>query len=791
MRPKDREAGLPPKMTPSFHARIARPLMLLVVLSLPLVGWGVHQAFRTANNNVTQWLPEGFPETAVYNRFREVFGSDDFAVVSWEGCTLDDPRLKSFARAVVSPGRQEPSDGPTRWFQRVITGPRAISMLTEGPFAISREEAVERFEGTLIGWDGEMTCAVVTLSQEGNANRTAALRAIEEIAETHAGISKDELRLGGDAVINAAIDLESERAVRQWIALSWAVALLTAWLCLRSAKLIAMVFSVAVYSSAIATAVVYFTGGTMNLVMVVMPVLIYVLALSACVHLANYYQDAVREAGPSGAPQRSLAAGWLPCALSTGTTALGLISLCVSHVIPVRMFGIYASVGMLVSLGILVLLLPAMFETWPPPLSRQSRMRIWWRRRLIRPMARHVARLRLPILAVGLPAMLLLAVGVAYVQTSVAPARFFPEDGRWAQDAAWLQSRIGPMVPFEVLLEFPELDSPEDPNDPYPFTFLERLELVRRVADVVRSVEHVGGTLSPATFGPSEEVVQAVDAPGIELGPIGRAMMRAGGLRDRDWLQRSVLNRRLLKYREHFEAANYLKRTGRSEQWRVSARVMSMAKVDYDLILEDVERRVDAQLAREGLQLDVVRPIYTGVVPLVFVAQRELLDGLFKSFCLAFALIAVVMTLLLRSPTAGLMSMIPNLFPAVLVFGTMGWLGILVDVGAMMTASVALGIAVDDTLHFLTWFRRSRAAGHSREASVVNAFDRCAVAMTQTTLIAGLGLIVFVLSDFQPVAQFGLLMAVLLASALVGDLILLPALLTTKVGEGFAKHQSR
>lgn len=775
-------------MTPSFHARIARPLMLLIVLSLPLVGWGVHQAFRTANNNISQWLPEGFPETEVYHRFRAVFGADDFAVVSWEGCTLDDPRLERFAQAVVPPHGEQKADDSSRWFQRVITGPRVITTVTEGPFPISRDEVIRRFQGTLVGPDGETTCAVITLSEEGNANRTAALDAIKRVAVDHCGIPEEDLRLGGDAVINAAIDLESERAVRQWIALSWAAALTAAWFCLRSVKLMVTVFSVAVYSSAVSTSVVYFTGGTMNLVMVVMPVLIYVLTLSACIHLANYYYDAVREEGLADAPQRSLAAGWLPCALSAGTTALGLVSLSVSHVVPVRMFGIYSSTGMLLSLGILMLLFPAMLETWPPPARRHVETRAWWRRRFLQPFAGKVVLLRAWILAVGLPAIVLFAVGVAFVQTSVAPARFFPEDGRWWRNVVWLQRNIGAVVPFEVLLEFPELHGHEDSDDSYTLTFLERLELAGRVADVVRSVEHVGGTLSPATFGPSQESRDELGAQDVDLGRTGQALLRIAGVRDRDWLRRSVLNRRLLRYRNHFEETRYLQPTDGGEQWRISARVSPVDGMNYDLLLEEVQRRVDAQLAAEGLDRDVVRPIYTGVVPLVFVAQRELLDGLFKSFCLAFALIAVVMTVLLRSPTAGLTSMVPNIFPAAIVFGMMGWLGILVDVGAMMTASVALGIAVDDTLHFLTWFRRSRAAGHSREVAIANAYDRCAVAMMQTTTVAGLGLVVFVLSDFQPVSQFGLLMAVLLAAALVGDLVLLPAMLATKVGEGFVKH---
>ena len=77
----------------------------------------------------------------------------------------------------------------------------------------------------------------------------------------------------------------------------------------------------------------------------------------------------------------------------------------------------------------------------------------------------------------------------------------------------------------------------------------------------------------------------------------------------------------------------------------------------------------------------------------------------------AIGLIAVVMTVVLRSPAAGIISMIPNVFPIVVVFGALGWLGINVDIGIMMTASVALGVAVDDTVHFLTWFRRGISRG--------------------------------------------------------------------------------
>jgi hypothetical protein len=143
------------------------------------------------------------------------------------------------------------------------------------------------------------------------------------------------------------------------------------------------------------------------------------------------------------------------------------------------------------------------------------------------------------------------------------------------------------------------------------------------------------------------------------------------------------------------------------------------------------------------------------------------------------------MMFVLRSPWAGLVSMIPNVFPIFVIFGALGWLGIKVDIGIMMTASVALGVAVDDTIHYLTWFRRGIAQGLSRKAAAMQAYERCGVAMVQTTLIGGLGLAVFATSTFTPTQQFGYLMITMLCAALVGDLLLLPAIVVGPLGRFF------
>ncbi|MCC9644922.1 MMPL family transporter [Rhodopirellula sp. JC740] len=193
--------------------------------------------------------------------------------------------------------------------------------------------------------------------------------------------------------------------------------------------------------------------------------------------------------------------------------------------------------------------------------------------------------------------------------------------------------------------------------------------------------------------------------------------------------------------------------------------------------------------------------IYTGVVPVVYKAQRTLLGSLVESILLAFVLIGIVMIVLLNPgafPTrwlmpanvqsgllAGAVSMIPNVFPVLLVFGLMGHLRTAVDIGTMMTASVAMGVAVDDTIHFLTWFRQFLEEGKTRREAVIETYRRVGPAMTQTTIVGGLGLFIFAMSTFTPTQRFGTLMLVMLAAALIGDLILLPALLAGPLGKVF------
>jgi len=118
----------------------------------------------------------------------------------------------------------------------------------------------------------------------------------------------------------------------------------------------------------------------------------------------------------------------------------------------------------------------------------------------------------------------------------------------------------------------------------------------------------------------------------------------------------------------------------------------------------------------------------------------------------------------------------------VIVFGGMGWLGIDVDVGSMMTASIALGVAVDDTIHYLNWFRDELDRVGDRKKAILAAYQHCATPTLQAALISGLGLSIFAFSMFTPTKQFGILMLVILWTGAIAELVYFPAILAGPLG---------
>ena len=350
-------------MKRTFYERFAWPIIIVVVLMAPVTIWAAFSALRTNKNDVKEWLPESFQATQDYKEFQSHFGNETFVLISWDGCTLDDPRVEKLGELLVSP----PNPQAPRYFDHANTGQSLLDQLTTPPTNLPRTEALRRLEGSLIGPDGKQSSLALTLTPLGLENMRLALEAVQAAA-TEAKIDPATVRMGGPPVDNVAIDLEGERMLVTLFLLSGAVGLALAFWYLRDVKLTTMVFIGGGYSATISLAIVQVFHGQMNSVLLTMPSVVYTAGLSAAIHIINYYRHGRVQEGLAGSAERGVKAAWIPCLLSAGTTSIGLISLCTSELVPIRTFGFYTSVGVMLTLGFMFLYLPSALQLWPPTL---------------------------------------------------------------------------------------------------------------------------------------------------------------------------------------------------------------------------------------------------------------------------------------------------------------------------------------------------------------------------------------------------------------------------------------
>jgi len=355
------------------------------------------------------------------------------------------------------------------------------------------------------------------------------------------------------------------------------------------------------------------------------------------------------------------------------------------------------------------------------------------------------------VAGLGLVLMVVSFIGFLNLKSSTKFGDMFPRKSAVVRDMAWIEEHLGPIASVEVLLSF---------KSDCELELFERVTWVDRVAKQIRSSPDVGGVMSALTFLPPQ--------------PTSSSM--------RDVVKRSAMRKLLEKNLSALEENGWVGEAKDTQVWRITAKVSAIADENYGVLVNRIRDEVKkvAMADHEGMLPFAVE--YTGLSPVMHETQLMLLQDLGASFTTAFLLITPVMMLIARGFWAGLLIMIPNVLPETLVFGMMAWLGFQLDVAGILTASVAMGIAVNDTLHFVNWYARRLSLGDDRAQAIADSLTSCAGAMFHTMLISCCSMLPFLLAEFMPTRQFACLMIAMLSSALLGDLVLLPALLLSPLG---------
>jgi predicted RND superfamily exporter protein len=194
-----------------------------------------------------------------------------------------------------------------------------------------------------------------------------------------------------------------------------------------------------------------------------------------------------------------------------------------------------------------------------------------------------------------------------------------------------------------------------------------------------------------------------------------------------------------------------------------------MANSEFNVLLEYLEHEVRGTIPPPNTF------VITGITPLAKAAEDSLIDTQMHSFTLAGGLILVVIGAFMRSFRAAIAAILPNLLPIFSVFAVMTLLDIPFDTATVMISSVAIGIAADDTVHFLAHFKQDKRAGLTTLDAVSSSLQKAGPAITYTSIVTSVGFIILLLAEFIPIRYFGLFTAITMISAWIGDILVLPA----------------
>ena len=738
--------------------------VLVALVTWPFIGYGAKQAWAKSKNRVEDWLPASFPETKALYAFFDQFGSDEFLMISWDGCVLADSRAADLATLLV-----QPADDGKVYFAKADSGRSIVDSLKKSQ-RMTETQAIKRLAGLFVGPDQKQTCVIALVSQAGIDDRHAAVGWAWQASQQATNLTVEEIHLAGTTADSVALDEASNAYLIQLNLVSLGVCFLILMVSLRNLWLVGTIFIAALLNQQLALAIIYFSGGHVDSVQLLVANLAFVLTISAGLHFLGYFRDALRERVHSPAIV-AVRKAFLPTALAAATTSLGFISLCTSELVPIRSFGLYAAIVVPLN-ALLVVVILAIHVTWthsrtwrwqPQSIYKhqeaeaksREQSEFHWTKTLVEMLnARPLA-----VLTIWLVIVISVGTGVTQLKTSVGTHKMLSPDTKLIRDYAWLENKIGALVPIELVMHFPKVTEGDS------LSLFERLVSLEKLRRGFQRIPEIQSTLSVLNFMPGLPTDGSVRSTAI------KSVMTANANRSKDQFRELRL-----MYEDESE-----------QSWRLSGRVAGSGASDYEQILRDVNG-VIADFHKEprysSIQIDV-----SGGVPFIYRTQRQLMLDLLSSFSSAFAMIAITMALVFRSVRAGLLSMLPNVTPAAIVFGMMGWLGLDVELGTVLTASVMMGVCVDDTLHLISHFRSLRADGMSPAAAVEAALANCGGAMLQTAIVCGVGMLVFAFSPFTPVSRFAWLTFSLLMIGVISDLVLTPAILLSPLHRAFYREK--
>lgn len=698
-------------------------------------------------------LPEDDEQRDYYDRIRRLFGSDETLLLA---LVSDDVFTEDVLRRVKRiTERVEELEG----VHHVLSLSNALNIrardgdLEIKPFAEEiptdpaeferiRREVSENpiYTGNLVSEDDQTAALLIYLLDMTEAEFLAMDldRKIWEIAEQEAGDAR--VLLTGAAHVKAEMSRTLLADLLRTMPLASLGLFVIALLSFRS-LLRAILPLVTVGISLILTlAVISFFTDSLNVITVVVPPLILVVGFAYAVHVLSEYLDLLREGAEGDVLAVSLRHVALPVALTGATTGAGFLSLATSRLSAIQEFGVFCGIGVGVTVFVSLTFTPAVLRLLPTPrVSEHAVDRMFDSAASL--LAVFAVRRRAPIMWASAAIALLAVYGVTRIEVSTDVVRLFSPEAPVRAHFEEVNERLqGSDAIFVVL----ETDYPNAFKEPANLRHVEALQTW------LAEQPEIGG------------VTSLVD----HLKLINR------GFNDDDPAHHVIPESKTLISQLFFFGGNDELDAFVDSRYRVANIVARSTAVDSSDVMTLV-RRVEERL--EGLPGHIEGRV-TGNSVLINKTSDEIVIGQTLSLVTAFAIIYLMMTLLFMSPRVGLFALIPNALPVLVYFGVLGLTGTTLNTTTGLVACLVLGIAVDDTIHFLARFNVAAKQQANEAQGVEEALRTVGRPVTYTSAALCLGFLAIATSELRNQAEFGALAAFTLFFAWLVDIVFTPAL---------------
>lgn len=709
-----------------LHAVARRPkttLLALLVAVAPLAAAG---AGLTPDNSLAVWFVQDDPALAGYRDFQREFGNDEVVAISYPA-----------PRDALAPAEAEVQ---RRTVQRLRAVEGIDQVLAPAVLADSIGTGAQAraylYKSGLISQDARTVTMLARVSARPDIDEVRG-----EILDTVRATVAESLgqarpaHFAGIGVVYDALNRQTIKDSGFYLGIAFLVMGVLLWLALRRWRAVAIALVPPVIVSVMTTGLFVLTGRPFTQVTSILPMLVLVIGLSDAIHLITHYYAERRAHGAMDTAERremvARAAAWvaLPNLFTALTTAAGFVALASSRMPAIRDLGLFAGIGMLILWVMTLLVGTAALALWdvPPPPERPQGGRLdhalaW--------LSIHVPRWRRAVLG-GMAALtLVLLAGALRVRADTYTLELLPPDHVARADSRWIEANAGNYTPLEFVVRATERGGGPSRPDALDPRLLQAVAEWQRRAEARPDVDR--------TFGVAE------------LAAAGRALPGGG----------------------------YVSADGRAA--RVTAFVRMTSTRGFAGTVEGLETLGHDVIGGAGagsMRASGYLPLYLRIVDYVVSGT---IWGLAISTVIVFAMVGI----LLRSLKLTAAAVPTNLFPVALVFGVMGWTGIPLDIATATIGAIVLGIAVDDTIHFLFRYRSEREAGLSREEAVARTYRETGRAVVFASMVLAIGFAVLATSSSQSIAYFGIVASISIVGAMLADLFLLPVVLLLGGGNG-------